>query len=44
MDGPSLALFVDSEIWPNFIFKIKDNKIPLLLINAGYQKLLKDGY
>ncbi len=40
LDGwkPSLALFVDSEIWPNFIFKIKDNKIPLILINARLSK------
>ena len=32
--SPNLAIFVDSEIWPNFIFEIKKNNIPLLLLNA----------
>ncbi len=31
---PDLSIFVDSEIWPNFITKIKKNNIPLILINA----------
>ena len=31
---PDLVCFVDSEIWPNFLFKIKEKKISLLLINA----------
>ena len=31
---PNLAIFVDSEIWPNLIFQIKKDKIPLLLFNA----------
>ena len=31
---PDLICFVDSEVWPNFLFKIKEKKIPLLLINA----------
>ena len=31
---PDIAMFVESEIWPNFIFKIKENKIPLILLNA----------
>ena len=31
---PSLVCFVDSEIWPNFLFKIKQNNIPLVLLNA----------
>ena len=31
---PNLVCFVDSEIWPNFLFKIKEKKIPLVLINA----------
>ena len=29
-----MAIFIESEIWPNMIFKIKDNKIPLVLLNA----------
>jgi len=35
---PHLVCFVDSEIWPNFLFKIKEKKIPLLLINARITK------
>ena len=31
---PDLVVFVDSEIWPNFIFNIKNRKIPLILLNA----------
>ena len=31
---PDLAVFVESEIWPNFIFDIKNRKIPLILLNA----------
>ena len=31
---PDLVCFVDSEIWPNFLFKIKVKKIPLVLING----------
>ena len=36
--APDLVCFVDSEIWPNFLFKIKEKKIPLLLINARITK------
>jgi len=35
---PDLICFVDSEIWPNFLFKIKEKKISLLLINARITK------
>ena len=35
---PDIASFVDSEIWPNFIFKIKEEKIPLILLNARITK------
>tara|TARA_B110000027_G_scaffold104764_1_gene111111 strand:- start:1016 stop:2287 length:1272 start_codon:yes stop_codon:yes gene_type:complete len=35
---PDLVFFVDSEIWPNFLFKIKKNKIPLILINGRITK------
>ena len=35
---PDLVCFVDSEIWPNFLFKIKKKKIPLILINARLTK------
>ena len=36
--SPNLAVFVDSEIWPNFILQIKKNKIPLYLLNARITK------
>jgi 3-deoxy-D-manno-octulosonic-acid transferase len=36
--SPDLSIFVDSEIWPNFIFSIKKKKIPLLLVNARITK------
>ena len=35
---PDMACFVDSEIWPNFLFKIKEKNIPLLLVNARITK------
>ena len=35
---PDLVCFVDSEIWPNFLFKIKKKKIPLILINGRITK------
>ncbi len=40
LDGwkPSLVLFVDSEIWPNFLFEIKKRKITLLLLNGRITK------
>jgi 3-deoxy-D-manno-octulosonic-acid transferase len=31
---PDLVCFVDSEIWPNFLFRIKKKSIPLILING----------
>ena len=31
---PNIIFLVDSEIWPNLIFKANKNKIPLSLINA----------
>ncbi len=36
--SPSLILFIDSEIWPNFIVEIKKKNIPLLLLNARITK------
>ena len=32
--SPNVSIFIDSEIWPNLIIKIKEKNIPLLLINA----------
>ena len=35
---PDLVVFIDSEIWPNFLNQIKKNKIKLILINARITK------
>jgi len=35
---PSIALFVDSEIWPNMLTNLEKNKIPAVLINARITK------
>ncbi|MDC0616145.1 3-deoxy-D-manno-octulosonic acid transferase [Candidatus Pelagibacter sp.] len=35
---PSLAIFIDSEIWPNVISKIKTNTTSLILLNARITK------
>ncbi len=32
--SPSLAVFIDSEIWPNMLTNIKEKSIPLILLNA----------
>ena len=31
---PNIVSFVDSEIWPNFIYTIKKKNIPIVLLNA----------
>ena len=36
--NPSLAIFIDSEIWPNMITNIKKKSISLLLLNARITK------
>ncbi len=36
--SPNLSIFIDSEIWPNLIFQIKERSIPLLLINGRITK------
>ena len=35
---PNLVIFVDSEIWPNLIFEIKNKKIPIALLNGRITK------
>ena len=42
--SPNLAIFIDSEIWPNLIFQIKEKKIPLLLVNARITKKTFSGW
>ena len=36
--SPSVAMFVDSEIWPNMITEVKKKSIPLILLNARITK------
>ena len=36
--SPNLSIFIDSEIWPTLIFKIKKKNIPLLLVNGRLTK------
>ena len=35
---PSLAVFIESEIWPNIILNLKNRNIPLILLNARISK------
>ena len=35
---PTLAIFIESEIWPNMLLNIKNKHIPLLLLNARITK------
>ncbi len=35
---PDLAVFVESEFWPNMILEINKKKIPLILLNARFTK------
>jgi len=35
---PKIAIFIDSEIWPNMIINIKKKTIPLVLLNARITK------
>ena len=35
---PSMALFIDSEIWPNTLINLDKKKIPIVLINARITK------
>ena len=36
--NPSIAIFIDSEIWPNMIINVKRKSIPLILLNARITK------
>ncbi len=35
---PEVAIFVDSEIWPNMIKNLKKNQIPIILLNARFTR------
>ena len=46
--SPSIAIFIDSEIWPNMITNINKKSVPLILLNArinrkSYKKWKKIG-
>ena len=36
--NPSVAFFIDSEIWPNMILNLKNNKVPIILLNGRITK------
>ena len=36
--SPSIAFFIDSEIWPNMLINLKKNKTPVLLLNGRITK------
>ena len=35
---PSVAFFIDSEIWPNMIFNLKKKNVPIILLNGRITK------
>ena len=35
---PSIAFFIDSEIWPNMLVNLKNNKTPIILLNGRITK------
>ncbi len=35
---PSIAFFIDSEIWPNMLSNLKEKEIPIILLNARITK------
>ena len=35
---PSIAFFIDSEIWPNMLINLENNKIPTILLNGRITK------
>ena len=52
---PNLVIFIESEIWPNYLNEVKNRKIPLILLNARitkrtyknwmyFQKFAKDNF
>ena len=36
--NPSMAIFIESEIWPNMLMNIKKQSLPLILLNARITK------
>jgi len=38
------VVLVESDLWPNFLYEMKNNKIPVVLINARISKRSLNGY
>jgi len=41
---PEAVVLVEAEIWPNFIWRLRDKKIPLFLVNARLSERSYRGY
>ena len=44
MIHPEAVVLVEAEIWPNFIWRLRDKQIPLLLVNARLSERSRRGY
>jgi len=42
--NPAIVIIVESDIWPNFMFEMKNRHIPVLLVNARLSKRSYRGY
>jgi 3-deoxy-D-manno-octulosonic-acid transferase len=42
--GPEAVVLVEAEIWPNFLWRIADKKIPVFLVNARMSERSYRGY
>jgi 3-deoxy-D-manno-octulosonic-acid transferase len=42
--GPEAVVLVEAEIWPNFLWRIQDKKIPVFLVNARMSERSFRGY
>ncbi len=36
--SPSMAFFIDSEIWPNMLYNLEDRNVPIVLLNGRITK------
>ena len=41
---PDAVVLVETDLWPNFLYEMKKNKIPVILINARLSKRSLNGY
>src|SRR5438094_2451554 len=41
---PEAVVLVEAEIWPNFIWRLRDRRIPLFLVNARLSDRSRRGY